>query len=183
MYRKGDQILEELHKEGKLSRSGQGGGAPCGNQHAKKLTTPELKAEAYRQYCEHLAKGKSKRSWYFDHPLITLTWETMEKYMKDEVEFDPLKKKIAMCKGFGIWEEVVELSANGRNTKANTASLQMLMRNKFGWDRNGANPELDDSAANSQFEAVSSQITAAQEAVKMQQKVTIQNQDSQPLPL
>lgn len=168
MYRKGDQVLEELHREGKLSRQGQGGGPPIGSKNAQKLTTDELKAEAYRQYCEHLAKGKSKRSWYFDHPDLTLTWETMEKYMKDEVIFDPSKKKIAMSKGFGLWEEVVELSANGKNTKANTATLQMLMRNKFGWDRNGANPELDDSAANSQFEAVSSQITAAQSAFKME---------------
>lgn len=161
-----DKILDELEKEGKISRQGQGGGSPLGNQHAKKLTTPELKAEAYDQYCAHLARGKSKRSWYFEHPDLTMTWETMEKYLKDEAEFDPSKKKIAMSRGFGLWEDVVEQSANGRNTKANTATLQMLMRNKFGWDKNGANPELDDSATNTQFEAVSSQITSAQLAIK-----------------
>jgi len=162
-----DKILDDLEKEGKISRQGQGGGAQVGNQTAKKLTTSELKEEAYNQYCAHLARGKSKRSWYFEHPELTLTWETMEKYIKEEHEFDPNKKKIAMSRGFGLWEDVVEQSANGKNTRANTATLQMLMRNKFGWDKNGTNPELDDSAANSQFEAVAAQITAAQSAFKI----------------
>lgn len=106
-----------------------------GNENAKKLKTPELCAEAYKQYCAHIANGKSKRSWCFDHPELTLTWETMEKYLEDEVVFDPKKKKIAESKGFAKWEKVCEESADGTNRKANTASLQMIMRNKFGWDK------------------------------------------------
>jgi hypothetical protein len=110
-------------------------GAPKGNRNAVKLSTPELKADAYKQYCDHLAKGKSKRSWYFEHPELQLTAETMEKYIASSpIDFVPIHKEIAQCKGFGYWEEVVEQSARGEN-QANTASLQMLMRNKFDWDK------------------------------------------------
>lgn len=163
-----DKLLEDLEKEqNKPLQANRLGGPPIGSKNAQKLKTPELKEEAYRQYCEHLAKGKSKRSWYFEHPELTLTWETMEKYLKDSVIFDPSKKKIAMSKGFARWEEVVEQSADGKNQRANTATLQMLMRNKFGWDKNGSNPEVDDDPTNTQFEALSIQISAAQSAFKI----------------
>lgn len=109
--------------------------APKGNEFNKKLTSHTLKLQAYEQYLAHLAKGKSKRSWYFEHPNLTLTWETMEKYIAAEPEvFDPIKKQVAWTKGYQHWEEVAELSAKGEN-KANTPSLQMVMRNKYGWDK------------------------------------------------
>ncbi len=109
--------------------------AKKGNNNGAKLKTEELKKEAYAQYCAHLAKGKSKKSWCFEHPNLTLTWESMERYIKeDEMVFDPLQKKVAEIKGYNKWEEIAELSAQGKN-KANTASLQMVMRNKFGWDK------------------------------------------------
>ena len=111
------------------------GGAPPGNDYNKKLSGPELRKEAYDQYCAHIASGKSKRSWVFKHPELTLPWETMEKYIKNENDFDPTQKKIAEAEGFGSWEEIVSKSAKGTNTKANVASLQMVMRNKFGWDK------------------------------------------------
>jgi hypothetical protein len=109
--------------------------AQPGNQLAKKLDTPELRKWAYESYCAHLAKGKSKKSWNLKTP-VTLTWETMEKYIKDDPnEFDPTHKELAISDGFAIWEQVVEDSAIGKNKEANTASLQMLMRNKFSWDK------------------------------------------------
>lgn len=107
-----------------------------GNQNSKKLTTDELKKAAYDQYCAHLAKGKSKRSWCFEHPDLTLTWQTMEKYIAEEwADFNPIQMEVAQCKGYFHWENVVEDSAKGVNKDANTASLQMVMRNKFGWDK------------------------------------------------
>lgn len=108
-----------------------------GQQAAKKLTTDELKAQAYEQYCAHLAKGKSKRSFVFDHPELSLLWETMEKYIEQEKDnpiFDPKKKEIAERIGFARWEEICEDHAEGKN-KAVTPALQMVMRNKFGWDK------------------------------------------------
>lgn len=116
-------------------------GAPKGNQHSKgkknaqKLKTPELKKMAYEQYCAHIAKGKTKKSWYFEHPDLMMTWQTMEKYILDDSFFNPLQKEIAWSKGYQLWEQVVEDSARGENKDANTASLQMLMRNKYGWDK------------------------------------------------
>lgn len=110
--------------------------ATIGKKHAAKLSTLELKREAYRQYLHHISLGKSKKSWCFEHPELTLIWETLEKYIKNEPEiFDPLQMKIAYTKGYKRWEQVCEDSAEGQNQKANTASLQMIMRNKFGWDK------------------------------------------------
>lgn len=106
-----------------------------GNKFAKKLKTSELKKMAYDQYCAHIATGKAKKSWYFEHPDLTLTWQTMEKYISEDNEFNPLQKEVAVCKGYQLWEQVVADSAKGINKDANTASLQMVMRNKFGWDR------------------------------------------------
>lgn len=109
--------------------------APPGNSYGTKLKDSEVRQLAYKQYCEHIARGKSKKSWCFDHPQLRCTWNTMEKYIKDDKEFDPLQKEIAESQGYAHWESVVEDSATGKNQKANTASLQMLMRNKFGWDK------------------------------------------------
>lgn len=111
---------------------------PPGNQHCLKLKTPEIKAKVYKSYCDHLAKGNSKRSWWFkdDESGITLTSETLEKYLKNPDDFDPIQIKVAMAQGYYYWEQVCGDSAIGVNEKANTASLQMIMRNKFGWDKN-----------------------------------------------
>ncbi len=117
--------------------------APFGNQNATKLNTPELKAIAYASYCNHLALGKDKKSWCLEDP-IELTWETMEKYIRDNpIDFDPLKKQIAEAKGYNRWEQVVEDSAIGKNKDHNTATLQMKMRCKFGWDRVSRQDETD----------------------------------------
>jgi len=106
------------------------------NTYAKKLTTDELKKEAFDSYLAHIAKGKSKKSWWFDHEDITITWQTMETYIKNEPQvFNSLKIERAKSAGYNIWEQVAEDSAKGINKDANTASLQMVMRNKFGWDK------------------------------------------------
>ncbi len=110
--------------------------ASLGNSFAKKLTTTELKLAAYESYLDHLARGKSKKSWYFEHPELTIIWETMEAYIAAEPEiFLPVQKQVAWAKGYQHWESVVEDSAKGINEKANTASLQMVMRNKYHWDK------------------------------------------------
>jgi len=119
--------------------------APKGNQNGTKIKNPNLRQLAYDQYCDHLAKGKSKKSWHFEHPELTCCWKTMEKYIKDEIEFPPIKKEIAEAKGFYHWENVVEEAAIGTNEKANVAALQMLMRNKYGWDKPQERTEIDES--------------------------------------
>ena len=110
--------------------------AATGNTHAKKLTTDELKRKAYESYLAHIAKGKAKKSWWFDQDGITLVSATIEYYIKEEpLVFSSLQMETAKAKGYEHWEQVAEDSAKGINKDANTASLQMVMRNKFGWDK------------------------------------------------
>lgn len=113
-----------------------------GNQAHLKLKDPAIRQIAYAQYCAHLSKGKNKKSFYFEHEEFECTWETVESYIKMfKDEFNLMKKDIAMAKGFAVWEQIVEDSAIGSNPDANTASLQMIMRNKFGWDARDKNED------------------------------------------
>jgi hypothetical protein len=112
-----------------------GGGAAVGNQYGVILKDPAIRQKAYDSFCAHIALGKSIRSWWFEEDGHRCCWYTMTKYIKNEEEFDPVKKSIAQSKGYYHWEQVAEDSATGINKDANTASLQMVMRNKFGWDR------------------------------------------------
>ena len=130
-------------------------GAQPGNTQARKLDTPELRQLAYLDYCDHIASGLSKDCWVFNHPDIDLTSETMERYIKDfRFEFDPDKKRIAQAKALKYWELVVHDSALGKNKDSNTAALQMLMRNKFGWDRRDAPITTDITTIEDNFTAL-----------------------------
>lgn len=111
-------------------------GAPEGNQNGVKLKDPDVRQDAYRQFCAHIAKGKSKKSFVFKHPDLTCCWETVDKYIKeDPIEFPPIHTQVAKAEGYAIWEEVVEGAAKGINKDVNPACLQMKMRNQFEWDR------------------------------------------------
>lgn len=138
--------------------------AEKGNCLARKLKTSELRSEAYKQYCDHLARGDSKETWYFDHPELTLVHESMEKYIRDfPDELATIKKDIALRKGQAIWESIVQDSAKGINPKANVASLQMWMRNRFGWDRNTYRPDGHNEASIRAHEKLLEQIGQTQE--------------------
>jgi|SRR5665213_3208562 len=137
-------------------------GAQKGNKNRVALKTADVRQMAYDQYCAHLAKGKSKKSWVFRHGEITCTWETMDKYLENEVEFPPIKKRMAEAEGLKRWEQVVEDTADGTNRRANVAALQMLMRNKFGWDKPSVDNPQAESAYNKQFEALMRQISGYQ---------------------
>jgi len=144
-------------------------GAPKDNQYAKKLTTPELRKMAYDSYCAHFADGQSRDTWFFEHPDLDLTAKTMDKYIRESPsEFPPSQLEKAFAKGQLIWEKVVQESANGKNRKANTASLQMWMRNRFKWDRPDLRPEyVNETAAQAQdklMNQLASQQKVAQEA-------------------
>ena len=109
---------------------------PNESKNGLKLKDPDVRQQAFNEYCEWLAKGKSSRSFTFESDLLSCTGQTIESYIKNNpTEFPSYKKEIAFNKGLAKWEMVVEESADGKNKDANTASLQMLMRNKYGWDR------------------------------------------------
>jgi hypothetical protein len=107
-----------------------------GNKAAVKLVSNELKIEAYADYCAHIAKGLTKKSWYFkDEERMLCTWQTLEKYMKeDEDVFNPLNKAIAECKSLGFWEKKGMDMMDGK-ANCEPAIYQIFMRNKFDWDK------------------------------------------------
>jgi len=107
-----------------------------GNKNAVKLTTPELKTEAYRQYCAWIASGWSKESFVFKHPELTISYKSMEKYIRENpVEFPPLHKEIAECESLHKWENEGVSMMQGKVDKCQPAIYQMMMRNKFKWDK------------------------------------------------
>ena len=113
------------------------GGAQPGNQFGVALKDPQIRQKAFKSFCDHLSTGKSVKSWYYEDELDNLCcWETMVSYInKFPHEFQSIKKKVAETKGFKHWEKVVEDVASGKNREGNVAALQMLMRNKYGWDK------------------------------------------------
>lgn len=123
-----------------------------GHQNQICLKDPEVRQKAFLSFLDHLSKGKSIQAWYYDEDNNLCCGETMQSYIqKNPHEFDPYKVKIAIAKGRNKWESVVEASAEGTNEKANTASLQMVMRNKYGWDakdreENSYSPEEEEKA-------------------------------------
>lgn len=121
-----------------------------GNQNRVALKDPVVRQKAYKLLCDHLSTGKSVRSWWYEDDEGNMCcWETMLSYIeKYPTEFPAIKKKAAETKGFSYWEDVVAASAKGTNKDANTASLQMLMRNKFGWDKK-EEPTVDAQVASS----------------------------------
>lgn len=102
----------------------------------KKVTIDEeeLREKAYESYLCHIASGKSPKSWFFDHPDYAITHITMDSYVKKFEHLCSELKQVALAKSFGKWEQIVMDSAEGKNKKINTATLQMLMRNRFKWD-------------------------------------------------
>jgi len=112
------------------------GGAPLGNKNNVALPTLELKLKAYKTFCDHLAKGSVKQSWYYDDGKYMCSYQTLMSYIKESpVDFPAIQKEVAYSKGFQQWESVLSGSGTGENKNASTASLQMIMRNKYGWDK------------------------------------------------
>lgn len=106
-----------------------------GNKNGVKIKDPDLRQKAYKQFCDWLSRGKSPRSFTFEEGDLICTGETIESYIKEcPSEFSAIQRSASYAKGYALWEQVVEDSAIGKNQRANTASLQMTMRNKFKWD-------------------------------------------------
>lgn len=111
------------------------GGQP-NNNNGTKLKDADVRQEAYRQYCEYLASGRSKEGWVFEHPQLTCTFKTMEKYISEcPFEFPIIHKNIAEAKSYKAWELRGTDMLDGKQEKCQPAIYQMFMRNKFGWDK------------------------------------------------
>ena len=117
-----------------------------GNQAAKKLVTDEEKRAAYKEYCEYVASGKPRKAWRWRHPGKTITWNTIEKYIREEPDvFDPIYKEMAAADSLDHWFSDLSDSAKGINPKANVASLQIILRNMHAWDARDHKDENTDN--------------------------------------
>lgn len=114
-------------------------GAPFGNKFGLKLKDPDVRQEAYRQYCDHIASGFPRESFFFKHPVHSVTWETMEKYIKENPdEFSPLLMAEARAKRFKYWFEVGRDITIGKIKRNSPVTWANIMRNcfkEYGWDR------------------------------------------------
>jgi hypothetical protein len=118
-----------------------------GNKNGVKLKDPDVRQEAYRQYCQHIASGESKESWVFRHPHFTCTHQTMEKYIHESpIEFPPIHKQIAESLSFLHWTGLGKQMMLGKIEKCQPAIFQMFMRNKFGWDKEDMNQVVECAA-------------------------------------
>jgi hypothetical protein len=165
--------------KGNIPRKRKGGGrsAPLGNKNGVALKDPEIRQLAFKSYCDHLAKGKSIHSWYFEHGDYQCCYKTFKKYLENTLEFPPLKLDCAYAKGYAEWEQIAEESAKGINTRANTASLQMVLRNKFGWDKQEKEINVDVNF-NKLFESMMIQLRTAQSLPRIADNSSISEQKS-----
>ena len=117
-------------------------GAPFGNDNATKLRDSATKQDAYKKYCAHIASGMPKQSFVYDNGIITLTYETLDKYIReDPIEFNPILMKAAKARGFGKWIDKGISLMEGKYKHGSPVIYQTIMRNIFrndgiAWDRN-----------------------------------------------
>lgn len=113
--------------------------APKGNKYATKLKDPEQRKEAYIQYCDHIAKGLSKESWYYfneNDPLKSICYKTMETYMEQNpTDFPPILMEMAQSKSFAVFEQEGFKLMKGQYRHGSPVVWQTFMRNKFKWDK------------------------------------------------
>lgn len=112
------------------------------NQNALKLKTDEARQMAYQAYCEWIASGRGRQGFVFEYKkddseeFDYITWQTMENYLKDKrFNLDPVHKEVAENLAYQTWENIGCNMMNGLVEKCQPAIYQMMMRNKFGWDK------------------------------------------------
>lgn len=116
--------------------------AQQGNTNYLKLKKEDQQQAAYDAYCNWIASGRGIRGFVFEckdeetDKIITITWQTVENYIKAKrFEFDPTKKEKAENLSYQVWEHMGVDMMNGKVPKCQPAIYQMMMRNKFGWDK------------------------------------------------
>lgn len=111
-----------------------------GHNLSKKLKTDELQREAYIKYCKHIADGYPKKTFSYVNDDLSITSETMEKYIKenkDSPNFDPLLMQIAEAQAFKGWFDEGKKMMTGVYKNGSPMTWQVIMRNmfrKYGWD-------------------------------------------------
>ena len=132
-FLKGNIMSEE--DKNKISETMQG------NLNAVKIKDSDLQKVAYENYCTWIASGKSQRGWVFDYKdekgkKKFITWQTIERYIELFPSVcPPENKQRAENMGYQAWENTGIEMMIGKIEKCQPAIYQMMMRNKFGWDK------------------------------------------------
>lgn len=110
-----------------------------GNQHNRKLKTPEQICEAYRQYCEFISEGWPRECFITVGLEKNITWEAMEKYIKANPDHCPEEEmKKAMALRYKHWlNEGITLMKGGYKF-GSPQVWSVMMRNMFKnyrWDK------------------------------------------------
>lgn len=110
-----------------------------GNKHGVKLKDSDVRQEAFRQYCEHLASGYPKEAFFFDHPIHSVCWKTMERYISENPsEFPSILMERAKAARYKHWLGEGLTLMKGGYKGGSPVVWQTCMRNIFkdiGWDR------------------------------------------------
>jgi hypothetical protein len=109
-----------------------------GNKFGTKIKDPTLRQEAFRDYCEHIAAGIPKKAWCFRKDGRTLTYQTIELYIRENPnEFDSNLVDAAEADAFKkLYLEGKDIMF-GKYKNASPMTWQVIMRNvnrKHGWD-------------------------------------------------
>ena len=112
---------------------------PKGNRYGVKLKEPDVRQEAYKQYCDHIASGFPKEAFFFDHPTHSVCWRTMDRYIAENpAEFQPILMQKAQAARYKHWLTEGQTLMTGGYKGGSPVVWQTIMRNIFkdvGWDR------------------------------------------------
>lgn len=110
--------------------------AKMGNSNSVKLKDYALRQEAYEDYCENIALGYSVDCFYFQKDGLSVSYKTMQKYIRDNpIEFPPEKLSSAKAKAKAFFEALLIGIATGR-IEGNMRAVELIMKFKFGWKDN-----------------------------------------------
>lgn len=133
-----------------------------GNKNGIKLKDADIRQEAFRQYCKHLADGWPKESFFFDYPGHSVCWKTMDRYIRENPsEFPSILIEQAKAKRYSYWLDKGKSLMEGQFKNGSPVVWQTFMRNMFketGWDKLDQNEEKSESLALAGLKDISAQL-------------------------
>lgn len=112
--------------------------ARIGNKNKVSLKSTDVRQEAYRQYCAHLAAGYPKEAFFFDHPEHSCCFKTIERYIRESPgEFPPILRERAYALRYKFWLDKGRALIDGTIRYGSPVVWQTMMRNMFrdlAWD-------------------------------------------------
>jgi hypothetical protein len=152
-----------------------------GNKSGVKLKEPEVRQEAYRQYCQHIAEGWPKEAFFFSHPNHSVCWKTMDRYIAENPsEFPPSLMADAKCKRYKHWMNEGKTLMQGGYKHGSPSVWQTIMRNIFkdiGWDKDASSSNFVSEEFLKPFAAIMSQLGKLQS--ESERKIADNNNNSE----